>query len=384
MTTRGTSIYGALYQKLRSITPLRAAVGAARDWLFRYCRPVWSLEGVERHSGQSLRMLFLGHLENKNYFADLLFAGPVAERSEGRMWLWKALRLIKSRRTPHDLVIIDTDVPKYRRLVSRNAFLLPCWVRGEIDLTAVEDLIRKSTSIKSDLSKIRRSGYDYVVTRDERDFDFFYHEVYLPYGHRVYGGMAFLIPYSDLKQFIPHSELLWVQQDGEPVSGMMLRNDKGVMRAYALGVKGGDGMLAKKGALAALYYFGIDYLRKRGWQRLHLGGTRPFLRDGVLQYKKKWGLQIVDWSSSWFVVAAVRYTAAVNALFVNNPFFVEREGTLSGAVFVPEGTPLVDPMIEHPRREFNALGVLRMEVWQLPLGTGRLMPECIVLDGPAA
>lgn len=375
---------GILDCALRAVRPLREIVRAARDWLFRYWRPAWSLEGVERHSGQPLRMLFVGQLENKNYFADLLFAGPVAERSEGRAWLWKALRLVKSGRTPHDLVIIDTDVPKYRRLLSRSAFPLPCWVRGEIDLAAVEAQIRKSSSIKSDLSKIKRNGYDYVVTRDERDFDRFYREVYLPYARRIYGGMTFLMPYSDLKQFIPHSELLWVRQDGEAVSGIMLRNDEGVMRAYALGVKGGDGMLAKNGALAALYCFAIDYLRTQGWQRLHLGGSRPFLRDGVLQYKRKWGMKIVGHSPSWFVVAAVRCTAAVNTFLVNNPCFVEREGALRGAVFVPEGTPLAESLVERPRREFNALGVSPVEVWQLPLGSGRVAPECTVLDGPVA
>jgi len=55
-----------------------------------------------------------------------------------------------------------------------------------------------------------------------------------------------------------------------------------------LGVKNAYEKYVKLGALRAAYWFSIEYLRDLGYKEVGFGVTRPFLRDGVLQYKKKY------------------------------------------------------------------------------------------------
>lgn len=356
--------HSSIYRALRAITPVRRAVHAARGYLDRYRLPAWSLEGAERHSGEQLRIFFAGQLENKNYITRLAFAGDHAEVERGRMWLWNACRLARNHRAGHDLAIVDSETPLCRRLKGADAFVLPNWIRGELDLAVARQQLARSESVKTDLRKIRQHGLRYEVTQDERAFERFYHEMYLPYANQTYAGMMFLMSHADLRAFIPQSELLWVKNDAEEVAGLMLRHDGAIIRMYALGVKNGDPQYVKSGALAAAYCFAILHLTERGAQRLHLGGSRPFLRDGVLQYKKKWGIRIIDKSPQFFVLTPTRRTRASRSFLANNPFFFEAGDSLGGAIFGGRESGVSDDAIKRWRKEFEDMGLLHVQIFE--------------------
>ena len=357
--------HGSTYRALRTIKPLRRMVRVVRDFLERYRPATWLLEGTEHHSGQLLRVFFAGLLENKNYFARLAFGGNHAEIERGGMWFWSVFRLARNSRADHDLAIIDMDIPIGRHLKSQDSFLVPNWVRGEVDLAVAMKQIQRSDSVKTDLRKIRWHGYRYEVTKDEREFERFYHEMYLPYVRQTYAGMMVLMPHVDMRNYMARSELLLIKSGAEAVAGLMLLHDGTIVRAYALGVKDGDTQYVKSGALAATYYFAILYLAERGNQRLHLGGSRPFLRDGVLQYKKKWGTRIVDHSPNSFVFTPTHNTMAVKSFFANNPFFFEAAGTLSGAIFVAREFAIPDERIQRWHKDFVEMGISRVQIFEL-------------------
>jgi hypothetical protein len=355
--------HGSIYRVLRAITPVRRAARAARGFLDRYRLPTWSLEGAERHSGQPLRIFFAGQLENKNYIARLAFGENHTEIECGGMWLWSAYRQAGNNRAGHDLAVVDSDTSLARRLKGSDAFLIPNWIRGEIDLAVAVQQIKRSESVKTDLRKIRQYGLCFEVTKEEREFERFYHDMYLPYANETYAGMMFLMPHEDLRKFMAQSELLWVKNGAEKVAGLMLRSDGVISRAYVLGVKDGDPQYVKSGALGAAYYFAILHLTERGAQRLHLGGSRPFLRDGVLQYKKKWGIRIVDKSPQFFVLTRTRNTRASLSFLANNPFFFETEDVLSGAIFNGRDLGIPDVAIHRWRKEFEDMGISHVQVF---------------------
>jgi len=366
--------HGWLYRALRALKPLRGAVHVARGYLDIYHLPTWSLEGAERHSGQLLRIFFAGQLENKNYIARLAFGGNHTEIERGGVWLWSAYRFAGNERAGHDLAIIDSGASLARRMKGTDVFLIPNWIRGEIDLAVALQQIKKSESVKTDLRKIRQHGLSYEVTKDEREFEYFYHEMYLPYANETYAGMMYLMPHEDLRKFMARSELLWVKNGAEKIAGLMLLYDGAIIRAYALGVKDGDPQYVKSGALGAAYYFAIQHLTERGAQRLHLGGSRPFLRDGVLQYKKKWGIRIVDKSPQFFVLTRTRNTRAGMAFLANNPFFFETDGNLKGAIFIGRDMGIPDEATHRWRKEFQDMGISHVqafdagEEWELSRG----------------
>ncbi|TLD40101.1 MAG: hypothetical protein JETT_3628 [Candidatus Jettenia ecosi] len=67
---------------------------------------------------------------------------------------------------------------------------------------------------------------------------------------------------------------------------------------------------------------------------MNFGGTRAFLHDGVLQYKKRWGLQIVGSSKMGFLIQPLTKSVNVKNFFLRNPFIYIDEDKLNGAVFI--------------------------------------------------
>jgi len=355
-----------IYRLLRVITPLRAAVRAVRQVLGRHRVLTWRLEGSERVSGHPLTVFFAGQFENKNYIADLAFDGSHTETACRKMWLWNVFKLAKERSGDYALVIIDVQVPWYRLFKSPHAFLIPCWIRGEVDLAVASGQFKRSESVKSDLRKIRQNDLQYRVTRDEHEFDHFYHRMYLPYVTRTFGDRAYSMTYAEMMKELDHCELLLVKDDADDVAGMILVYDGAEVRAWSLGVKDGDPAYVKAGALAALYYFSMSHLINKGYQRLHLGATRAFLRDGVLLYKKKWGTRIVGSSRRWFVLNPLRNIIGVKAFLANNPFVFESDGRLNGALFVGQGPSFADDEVHKLQKDCRELGIQSLKIFRLP------------------
>lgn len=355
-----------IYRVLRTIKPMRAAVRAARRVLERHYVSTWRLEGKERVSGHPLTIFFAGQLENKNYIADLVFNGSHTEAACRKMWLWNVFKLAKERRGDYALVIIDIQASWYRLFKSPDAFLIPCWIRGELDLAVASGQFKRSDSIKSDLRKIRQNDLQYRVTRDEHEFDRFYHRMYLPYVTRTYCDRAFPMTYAEMMKELDHCELLLVKENADDVAGMILVYDGAEVRAWSLGVKDGDSAHVKAGALAALYYFGMSHLINQGYQRLHLGATRAFLRDGVLQYKKKWGTRIVGSSRRWFVLNPLRNIIGVKAFLANNPFVFESDSGLNGALFVGQGPSFAGDEVHKLQKDCRELGIPGLKIFRLP------------------
>jgi hypothetical protein len=86
-------------------------------------------------------------------------------------------------------------------------------------------------------------------------------------------------------------------------------------------------------------------LSEQGYRQVHLGASRAFLNDGVLQYKKKWGMAIAGERADGWIINALQDDAATRSFLINNPFSYENSGELCVAVFLEAGTVLgVDQM----------------------------------------
>jgi hypothetical protein len=64
------------------------------------------------------------------------------------------------------------------------------------------------------------------------------------------------------------------------------------MALVSLGVADGDVAVLRDGAFAALYVHCFDYAREHGCSSIDMRGCRPSLLDGVLRYKRKWGITL--------------------------------------------------------------------------------------------
>ena len=364
--------HGTLYKALKAIKPLRKVVQRARDQWGRWRVNTWLIAGKERRSGEPLQVLIAGQHETKNYLAALLFNQPYSE-THRQMWRWRVLRKATARESGHAIAFLDTTVRTCRHARRENVFWLRGWVRTELELARAAERIQRSDGIKSDVRKIYENRLVCDTTADPIALERFYWDMYAPYARQGFGDKAIYMSYEQMKAGLKNPELLRVNQDGQTLAGMViLHPENSVPHWWILGMRDGDRSLVKQGVLAALYLFGVQHLKDRGYQRALLGGVRPFLTDGILQYKRKWGARLLagdDGDPHWLMVVVTQSTSAVRGFLKACPLVGEDQQGLVGRVFF-DGSEFDDSKrVRHQTTELAALGVDRVRAIQfLPVG----------------
>jgi hypothetical protein len=326
----------------------------------------WIIRGEEVSSKQTLAILFTGNELNKNYLAELAFGSSHVDKHLGSRWLWQVSLKVKNGNFDCSLVI--TELPEAFRMLFRkkNCFYVPCWISGEIDIPAdILSIIKKEDTLQSYLRRIRKHGLQFDITNDMSQFHKFYYDMYLPYANARFGNSAFLAEYDYLKKHFQRCDLLLVKKDGEYIAGDLVLNDKESAKLMINGVKDGNLEHLKHGAIAATYHFMIEYLRGRGYKKVNLGGTRAFLKDGVLHYKRKWGLRINGtMMGKGFLISPKLQTAGLQGFLINNPFvFIDKEG-FKGAIFIGADQSLVAERLEKAYRDYYLEGLIKLSIYR--------------------
>ena len=312
---------------------MRAGARAYRGVRAALMRNVWLLTGRERASGEPTTLLFSGVAQNKNYLAQLVFGDTWSERG-ARVTRWRLARLAADRSIGHGAAIVEH--PALPRHTAAATIVVPCWVGGEIDFVRAEELRRSSGEVQADLRRIRKRGYAYSIERGVESLRRFYDAMYLPYVGNVYRERAFCTPWAEVVENAARCELLLIRERDRPVAGQVYVYESGRVRAWLLGVEGGDRKHVRAGAIGAIHAFEIDYLRTKGYARVHVGASRPFLLDGALRYKAKRGMRLTDATERCFVLQLVRPCRGTAAFLARSPFVYRSGADLYGAFFAAD------------------------------------------------
>jgi hypothetical protein len=195
-------------------------------------------------------------------------------------------------------------------------------------------------TLKNNLRKIRRGNFRYSTTKDPADFHFFYYKMHLPYISKRHTDAAFKMSYKEMKASFENGELLQIKEGQKIVAGVIIdyKMMNGIPRITKLGVLKGDFKYVKRGALIALYYYTIQYLKERNHERFSLGSTRPFFSDGVLQHKLNWGAKIVCESSNAILLSLLSRNKRLHRFLSSNPFILKNRNRLTLATFSDSGS----------------------------------------------
>lgn len=104
-------------------------------------------------------------------------------------------------------------------------------------------------------------------------------------------------------------------------------------------MRDGDTRHVHNGVIAAIYHFSLLHLAELGYSRADVGESRPFLVDGVLRYKAKWGLRLYPGTPKWFALTLTRPSPGANAFLVNNPFVYQADAHWHAALFRDAPSP---------------------------------------------
>jgi len=198
-----------------------------------------------------------------------------------KIYIWELRKFISQ----YDTVLIDMH-RSFARFFN-DAFLIPPYVRQVLDLDKpIEDITRNNR----DLKKIKK--YQYEVLTDLDSLKFFYEKMHVPYIRKRFANSAQIKNFNEFKKTLKNGELLLIKNNEKYVSGVLCEMRNGVY--FWLRVGALDESFVKEGALSAAYYFGILRAKEKNAKIIDFGMSRPFLSDGVLRHKRKWGARICE------------------------------------------------------------------------------------------
>jgi len=298
------------------------------------------LKGPEKNGGHDVTAVFVGAGKTRGYWSDLLFSDQPAIETLGRFSYRQVLSLLDGTDPLVDMVFLESDplvCPSFRR---KGCLIIPEWVGMNIETDPQCTAVLAASGLdsqRSDLRKIRKHGYRYRISRLPEEFDFYYHRMYLPYVSRRFDNLARLSRYEAMKRQWKRGFLILIfkEETKEADSGGLCFIGKDTLYLRNAGIRDGLQELVLQGAFSAVIYFAMQEARKRGLPNLDIGLSRPFLRNGVLAYKKKWGGRILidPRSQGNWAFKILRFHEGTLSFLENNPLIFRDGKALSGLAF---------------------------------------------------
>lgn len=337
----------------------------------KYKIDLWLIEGKEKNSKTPIAVLCSAIDQERSYLATLVFQETYSESYIGRYWLWDINKITDKTEKKYSMILLDIKKSRRKFLKINNCFYIPGWVEGIIDLPLSKTVTNRE-SFKSDIRKIKNNALTYEVTQDINKFDNFYHNMYLPYISNAHGNSAYLHSYEIKKEQFQGNDLLLVTKDEKYIAGMMIMRFKDSPRLKSLGILDGNKEYLNYSSISALYYFSLLYAEDKGFSSINAGTSRAFLKDGVLQYKKKWGHRIIDISSRAFTIKIISNTPATRAFLANNPFIFDDQDSICGAVFLNCSEKISQELIKQINRDYFYPGLSKLFIY---LPSEKEMPD---------
>lgn len=352
------TVYNKLPQSLMEfVSPIaEPAYALVKRWLFTLLQlrlPVYILEGKEKQSKETLVTAILGKENSAVYLAELLYSGKVCTKKLGYASTLRIETEIETRLADCSLVFIDADEVFYRHLARHQIIALPTWAWFVLDLAQPMDrtwIIKKNKDLRGNLIKMRRYGYQFEVTRDPAQLEYFYYKMYVPYQAARHKKQWIKIGFQEMKRMFHKGLLFMVKRGGKRLAGNLAVLRGNSVWYYINGVREGKLRYLNEAALTATYYFAILWAKDNGYRWMDFGHCRPFLSDGLWNYKKKWGMEVrrSDRIKSVLGMRVCKVNRAVEEFMSKNPFVFMKNGKLKSFCLTMESAHL-------DRRKFHSL-----------------------------
>jgi hypothetical protein len=178
------------------------------------------------------------------------------------------------------------------------------------------------------------------VLRSEAAFHEYFHEMLLPTVNSRHEQLARVSSRDELERVFENGYLLAAYKDTEWVAANLITTTgKREMRSANVGWRGGDERLMKERVVSALVLEMIRRGKDEGFEVLNLGSSNPFVDDGPLNYKLKWGAHM-EFPSIGYAEGALHgmrrflaarfsfHTEAGRAMLQHSPLLEKRHGRL--------------------------------------------------------
>lgn len=288
--------------------------------------PLYMVDG--EFEGEQLRALVADDGSTLDYVCEGLFPKGMRISRNGTI---NAFRATSLKNSSADIVVVGTN-QLFAGIYARHGFyVVPKWIRAFIPLTDHPDqmISRFNRSARRDIKYAKDSGFVCETVTDAGWIDHFYYDIYKPY---ILGrfSTANISPYKEVRNDYLKGAGLVIKADGEPVACAIVYKEGSIMRTPYLGLVAGKDNPASKGVTGAIYYHAMLQAYSWGCTGVNFGHNRAFLSDGVLRYKLKWGMDILDDDdgTASFAIATPGSTKQAQKLLGASGFYHIKNGSV--------------------------------------------------------
>ena len=323
--------------------------------------PVTCLTGHDADIHSQVRILIAGKENASPYFIKRLNLPELATTSrtrQGNTSLWNVSQINKGQA---QAIIIEADRCFSSYLRAKGFITIPNWIGFTLDLSMPpEDILNKYKKRDwSNYRKIVRHQYSYEAVHDASMVDLFYHKMYLPYITSRHGDLSHTESLAYVKNLMHYGELLLVKENNEYVGGFMMNTAMSPPMLVYMGILDGREDYIKNGLSPAMYYFAICWAKEKGHSQLDFGHCRPFFADGVLQFKKRWGMHVHRSTKVYralHLLPCEPHTSLSQSL-LNNPFIYEDHGQLKGMLCLDQDITYSEDSIKALKKHYEMPGL---------------------------
>lgn len=318
---------------------LKALKGAIYPMASQYVSHATLVEGVLKNSNHVFRCLFVENSNLMSYVTERTYVESPRVLRHWRAWIPSVDKVLTNDPGEFDLCI--AVLPKKYDVTFKEI----CAFKGDecvgqmIDISGTLDEIKKNFHKKKrqiSNNLIPNSGLTYRISNDVKDFNLFYHQMFLPLMQNKHGENATIESYEEMMQHFQQGFLLLVLNGDQAVAGALCLVKDNALVFRRSGVLHGDEAYMKMGAQHALYLFNMIHAKELGLAFVDTMKSTSVMNDGVYRTKREWGAAVYpdDESESWVYSFIPRYTEKIAAFFESNPMIVHTAEGLCGLVGV--------------------------------------------------
>jgi hypothetical protein len=199
-------------------------------------------------------------------------------------------------------------------------------------------------SIRHRITRAQRNGFGYRFSQSKEDFDYFYHQMYLPYVKARHGHLAKVAPYHEQwRRWFRRGGLLLVTQHARVVAGNLCYLAGDTVYSMEAGVLNSDPLLIQQGISALIDWYTFVWAHQHGAATVNMGGSHAWRMDGVFSYKQRWRSKVIR-----------RRAIYANWTFLANALPASLQDTLNQIGFIGEmNDRFYAILVESDRSVFN-------------------------------
>ncbi|HVN73917.1 MAG TPA: GNAT family N-acetyltransferase [Methanoregula sp.] len=182
-----------------------------------------------------------------------------------------------------------------RAIIALNRNLVPFFRNGVFTVPFVRQVVSldKPPETLKQFRKHKKTIQSYTaeISNDAEHLKFFYEQMYLPFIRERHKD-ALIEDISKLQYLLKkNGELILLRHQQELVGGLFCKRMGGTYYALSVGLI--DDRWLSEDAVPALFYHSMIRARELNARFVDFGESRPFLSDGVLEYKRRWGGRVI-------------------------------------------------------------------------------------------